>query len=102
VSRAVGAILDFYLDFYTPTYGYRTCSLHDPLAAVIAAGGIEPSVAPRVPVVVDTTDGPGRGQTVADLRGQRLGVRHHDGARVRVVLATAEPVAPHLMSVLTA
>lgn len=95
--RAIGAILDHYFDFYLPLYGRRGCALHDPLAAAIAAGGIVPTRAPRVPVVVDTGDGPGRGQTIADLRGQRLGDRHHDGVRTRVVLETDAPLGPHLI-----
>lgn len=102
VARAVGEMLDHYFDFYLPLYGRRGCALHDPLAAAIAVGGIEPTRAPRVPVVVDTTDGPGRGQTIADLRGQRLGVAHHDGVRTRVVLDTDRALGPHLIERLTA
>ncbi len=98
--RAVGEILDLYFDFYLPLYGERASALHDPLAAAIAAGGIRPSRALRVPVVVDTTEGPGRGQTIADLRGQRLGDRHHDGVRTTVVLAMESALAPHLLATL--
>ncbi|MDX2376122.1 nucleoside hydrolase [Microbacterium sp. LRZ72] len=98
--RAVGDILDHYFDFYRPLYGVRSCALHDPLAAALAAGGSVTSRAPRVPVTVDTTQGPGRGQTIADLRGQRLGPVDHEGSRVRVVLETAEPLAPHLVQTL--
>ncbi|MFE1664917.1 nucleoside hydrolase [Microbacterium sp. P02] len=98
--QALGEILDHYFDFYLPIYGHRTSSLHDPLAAVIAAGGARIDVAPRVPVRVDTTDGPGRGQTIADLRGQRIGPRDHEGARVRVVLRVDDPIAPHLVTTL--
>jgi purine nucleosidase len=98
--RAVGDILDQYFDFYVGLYGERSSALHDPLAAAIAAGGIRPSRALRVPVVVDTSDGPGRGQTIVDLRGQRLGPRHHDGVRTTVVLETDAPLAPHLLETL--
>jgi len=49
-----------------------------------------------VPVVIDTADGPSRGQTVCDLRGQRRGWVDHEGANVRVVLETATQLAPHL------
>ena len=100
--RAIGEILDHYFDFYLPTYGVRSSSLHDPLAAVIAAGDVIPSVAPRVPVTVDTSWGPGRGQTIADLRGQRLGARDHDGVRTRVVLRVDDPVADHLVATILA
>ncbi|KAA9108402.1 nucleoside hydrolase [Microbacterium rhizomatis] len=99
--RAVGGMLDLYFDFYRPTYGIRTCALHDPLAAVIAAGGTTITRGPRVPVRVDTTHGPGRGQTIADLRGQRLGDRDHPGARTRVVLDVDGSISSHLMQVLT-
>ena len=100
--RAVGAVLDHYFDFYVPEFGLRTSPLHDPLAAALAAGGIRADRAVRVPVAVDTTDGPGRGQTIADLRGQRLGPRHHEGARTTVVLSTDAPLAPHLLETILA
>ncbi|MFT4044455.1 MAG: nucleoside hydrolase, partial [Gordonia sp. (in: high G+C Gram-positive bacteria)] len=100
-ARALGAMLDHYMDVYLPEYGTRSCALHDPLAAAIATGGITASVAPRVPVVVDTTDGPGRGQLIADLRGQRLGSVDHPGIRTRVVLGTDNPLAPHLIDTVT-
>lgn len=96
VARAVGEMLDFYMAFYLPTYGRRCCALHDPLAAAIAVGTVVATVAPAVPAVVDTSDGPGRGQTVFDLREQRLGPRDHDGATVRVVLGTDAPLSDHL------
>ena len=96
VARAVAAMLDFYMEFYRATYGRRCSALHDPLAAAIAVGRVRPTTAPAVPAVVDTTDGPGRGQTVFDLRGQRQGARDHDGANVRVVLSTDTPLADHL------
>lgn len=100
--QALGAILDHYFDFYLPLYGERSSALHDPLAAVLAAGGVEPTRAPRVPVVVDTSSGPGRGQTIADLRGQRRGPRDHDGVRTRVVLQVDAPVAQHLIATILA
>jgi purine nucleosidase len=100
--RSLGRILDFYFDFYVDFYGRRSSALHDPLAAAIAAGGITPTIAPRVHVTVDTTDGPGRGQTICDLRGQRLGPVDQPGANCRVVLATDQPLAPLLVQRLLA
>ncbi|QEW04649.1 nucleoside hydrolase [Microbacterium lushaniae] len=100
--RAVGEVLDHYFDFYVGTYGRRTCALHDPLAAVIAAGAVTPTRAPRVPVVVDVSDGPGRGQTIADLRGQRIGVRDHDGVRTRLVLDVGSSIGQHLVDTILA
>ena len=97
LNRVLGEMLDFYFDFYVDLYGHRCSALHDPLAAAIAVGGIRPTTAPAVAVVVDTTDGPGRGQTIFDLRGQRLGPVDQPSARVRVVLGTDEDFAPHLV-----
>lgn len=101
LAGALGEMLDHYLDFYIPVYGERRCALHDPLAAILAAGGLTPTRAPRVPVQVDSTEGPGRGQTIVDLRGQRASVRDHDDVRTRVVLEVDAPVSAHLMAALT-
>lgn len=96
-ARYLGEILDLYFDFYVDLYGVRSCALHDPLAAAIAVGGIVPTLAPAVPVEVDATAGPGRGQTIVDLRGQRLGPVDHPAASTRVVLATDRPLGDHLI-----
>jgi purine nucleosidase len=95
--RAIGEILDFYFGFYVQVYGHRSSALHDPLAVAIAVGCVVATNAPAVSVVVDETHGPSRGQTVCDLRGQRLGPVDQPGAHVRVVLATEIPLAPVLM-----
>ncbi|MGG7465027.1 MULTISPECIES: nucleoside hydrolase [unclassified Plantibacter] len=96
-ARALGEILDVYYDFYVVVYGRRSCALHDPLAAAIVVGGITATRAPAVPVVVDTTQGPGRGQTICDLRGQRFGPVDRVGRRTRVVLDTDRKLAAHLV-----
>jgi purine nucleosidase len=95
--RAIGEILDFYFGFYESVYGRRSCALHDPLAVAIAIGLVTPTVAPAVSVVVDDTHGPGRGQTICDLRGQRTGPVDQPGAHCRVVLATDVQLAPLLV-----
>lgn len=95
--RALAEILDLYFEFYVALYGHRSCALHDPLAAALAVGVICATVAPAVGVVVDDSHGPGRGQTICDLRGQRRGAVDQPGAHVRVVLATSEPLGPHLI-----
>lgn len=101
LARAVGEMLDFYFDFYVETYGERSSALHDPLAAAIAVGGIAVTNAPAVHVVVDTSQGPARGQVICDLRGQRRGPVDQPGATVRVVLGTDAPLAPHLVARMT-
>jgi len=98
----LGRILDFYFDFQDGFYGRRASSLHDPLAAAIATGSITPTVAPRVNITVDTTGGPGRGQTICDLRGQRLGPVDQPGANCRVVLGTDTQLGPVLVRQLLA
>lgn len=95
--RAIGEILDFYFGFYESVYGRRSCALHDPLAVAIAIGIVKPTVAPAVSVVVDDTHGPGRGQTICDLRRQRTGPVDQPGAHCRVVLATDIPLASVLV-----
>ena len=66
-------MLGVYFQYYTPILGRPSCALHDPLAAAIALGTVVPTLAPVVPVEVDATDGPGRGQTLVDLRGRFVG-----------------------------
>lgn len=96
LNRALADILDLYHGFYVSEYGRRCCALHDPLAAAIGVGQVKATRAPNVPVVVDDTQGPGRGQTICDLRGQRNGPKDVEGAHVRVVLDTDQPLAPLL------
>ncbi len=96
-SRAVGEMLDCYLNFYEPILGMRGCALHDPLAAAIATGSAAMTTAPIVRVAVDDTDGPGRGQTIADLRGKYSGFPAQRDGRCRVALEMAEPFAPLLL-----
>ncbi|MFB2597891.1 nucleoside hydrolase [Herbiconiux sp. P17] len=102
VATALGGMLDFYFDFNATFYGERRSALHDPLAAAIAVGAVVPAVAPRVHVVVDATDGPGRGQTICDLRGRFLGFPDQPEAHVRVVLSLTDDFAPHLLERLLA
>ncbi|HEV7624154.1 MAG TPA: nucleoside hydrolase [Amnibacterium sp.] len=85
-ARALGEMLPTYFRYYTPVLGRPSCALHDPLAAAVALGALTPTLAPVVPVEVDTTDGPGRGQTIADLRSRFLGYPPLQGTRHRVVL----------------
>ncbi|MCA4133980.1 nucleoside hydrolase [Arthrobacter sp. M4] len=100
VPQALGEMLGYYFGFYVSQFGRECSAMHDPLAAAIAVGGVELAVAPVVHVEVDTTHGPGRGQTVCDLRGIYQGYPAVEGARCRVVLSLAEEFAPHMLEVL--
>ena len=83
-------MLETYFRYYTPVLGRPACALHDPLAAAIALGAVVPTLAPVVPMEVDTTGGPGRGQTLVDLRSRYIGYPPLPGARHRIVLDVPE------------
>lgn len=97
VARALEQMLRGYADYYTKVFGRRAVALHDPLAAGVACGTVELASAPVVHVVVDASHGPGRGQTICDLRGRFRGFPEQDGAHTQVVLETREPFAPELL-----
>lgn len=96
--RALAAMLEVYFDYYTPILGRPSCALHDPLAGAIALGLVEPSLAPVVPIEVDATDGPGRGQTLVDLRGRFAGYPTVEGARHSAVLEVPDGFAELLLT----
>lgn len=91
------AMLERYVDFYAGIFGRPSSAVHDPLAAAVAADTVRLGLAPMVRVQVDTTDGPGRGQTICDMRGRYAGYPTPAGAGCRVVLELAEDFAPHLL-----
>jgi len=98
VVRAVGEMHHFYFDFYQRIYGRRCCALHDPLAAMVAIQGVDrQALAPVVNVVVDTSNGPGRGQTLCDLRGRFVGFPVQTGAHCRVLLKLPEDTVEKLL-----
>jgi len=98
VARAIGAMLNAYFDFYVGSFGRRAIALHDPLAAAIAVGDVRLNLAPVVRVEVDATQGPGRGQTLCELRGRFLGYPEQPGAHCKVVLSIDEDFTPKLMA----
>ncbi len=98
VMPPLAAMLERYAAFYAEVFGRPVSAVHDPLAAAVAAGTVRLGLAPVVRVQVDLTDGPGRGQTICDLRGRYAGHPGAAGARCRVVLELAEDFAPHLLS----
>ena len=99
-AQVLAAMLDVYFRFYTPILGRPSCALHDPLAAAIALGLVVPTLAPVVPVEVDDTDGPGRGQTLVDLRSRFIGYPPQEGARHTVVLEAPEGFGDLLLEAL--
>jgi purine nucleosidase len=96
-ARILGDLLAQYFDFYTGPFGRPSSALHDPLAAAILTGESVPSRAFRVRSVVDTTDGPGRGQTIADMRGTYHPTPKVYEGEALWVLRVEEPFAPVLL-----
>lgn len=101
-QNTIGQMLGFYFDFYTNIFGRPCSALHDPMAVAIATGSVVPSVSPRVRVLVDDTSGPGRGQTIADLRNRHMNYSLVTEGNCRVVLELAQPFIPQLMKRLMA
>lgn len=97
LAQALGQILPIYLDFYKDIYGRRCCALHDPAAAILAVHGLDSCLAPKVKVTIDSTQGPGRGQTICDLRGQYNGYPVVADANCHVVLRTDLDIAAFLL-----
>ncbi|MEV4990314.1 nucleoside hydrolase [Pseudarthrobacter sp. LMD1-1-1.1] len=100
VPRALGEMLAYYFRFYEGIYGRPCSAMHDPLAAALAVGAVKAALAPVVHAAVDTSDGPGRGQTVCDMRGLYAGYPPVKGARCRVVLSLEDDFGPHLVETL--
>lgn len=101
VGELAAQMMDVYMDFYESRFGRRVAACHDVLAAAIAVGDVVPALAPIVDVEIDTTDGPGRGQTICDLRNRFRGfdLAAEDGTRV--VLELGERFVPRLLERLT-
>jgi purine nucleosidase len=98
LAVAIGHALDYYFEFYISHFGERTAALHDPLAAAVALGTGGLRLAPLVPVAVDATRGPGRGQTIADLRSRHLGFAGAGASRTAVALEVADGFADALVA----
>ncbi|WP_026531498.1 nucleoside hydrolase [Arthrobacter sp. H41] len=96
LARTLGEMLGHYYRFYEGIFGRACSAMHDPLAAAIAVEAVALRTAPVIHVEVDAGHGPGRGQTICDLRGQHLGYPEQPGAHCRVVLELTEDFAAHL------
>jgi purine nucleosidase len=95
-AAALGRMLGIYYAFYEQHFGRPSSALHDPLAAAVLTGEAVVTRAARVPVEVDVTSGPARGQTIADLTGWYLPTLPQHPSGVRIVFDVAEPFAPQL------
>lgn len=98
LAAAIGHALDYYFEFYVPILGGRTAALHDPLAVAVALGTGGLQLAPIVPVEVDTTRGPGRGQTIADLRTRYTDYVLAGASRTAVALAVEDGFADRMVA----
>lgn len=103
IAGYVGRMLDFYFAyFHEEAFAERSSCIHDVLAVAIAAGTLTPRLAPTVTGTVDAGDGPGRGQTIFDMRGCYRGYPPQDGARCRVVLEVDPGFVEELVELLCA
>lgn len=101
ISAYVGRVIKYYMDYFTRTsFSEPLSCMHDVLAVAIGAGTLEPTLAPIVNASVDTGYGPGRGQTICDLRGRYSGYPPQEGAHCRVVLECDLDFAEKLVDIL--
>lgn len=63
VPRQLAEMLGTYLDFYQPIYGARECAMHDPLAAMVAAGAHTVSATLTAHQIEVLLEGDQRGRT---------------------------------------
>ncbi len=87
IAAYVGRMLDFYFAYFAAeSFEERSSCIHDVIAVAVAAGTLTPGLAPIVNATVDAGNGPGRGQTIFDLRGCYRGYPPQDRAHCQVVL----------------
>lgn len=102
IGRYVAGALDFYFDFFAgAAFGERQSAMHDVLAVAIAAGDLQPTLAPTVNATVDISAGPSRGTTICDLRGRYMGYPEQDGAHAKVVLEVPDGFEERVVEMLT-
>lgn len=102
-GRYLAGILQHYGEFYRGrVFGEWVCCVHDAIAVAAAAGVLDVRLAPVVHVEVDVTDGPGRGQTVADLRGRYRGFPEQPGAHCRVLLEIDTGIVDEIVELIAA
>ncbi len=98
ISQYMERIARFYLAFNQErSFGKPLSTMHDAVAVGIAAGLAKIKLAPVVNAKVDISNGPGRGQTLCDLRGIYQNFPKQEGAHCKVVLEL-EPGFPDLFT----
>ncbi|MBL3686728.1 nucleoside hydrolase [Leucobacter zeae] len=102
-GRYLARIMEHYGDFYRDNaFGFWTCAMHDTIAVAAAAGTLDVRLAPVVHVEVDTSGGPGHGQTIADLRGAYRGYPEQPGAHCAVLLDIDDGIADDVVDLIAA
>lgn len=102
-GRYMARIMEHYGNFYRDNaFGEWCCAMHDTIAVAAAAGTLDVRLAPVVNVEVDTTGGPGHGQTLVDLRGQYLGYPEQEGAHCSVLLDVDGRIADEVVELIAA
>ncbi|MCW2288145.1 purine nucleosidase [Leucobacter luti] len=102
-GRYMARILQHYGEFYRDNaFGTWSCAMHDTIAVAAAAGTLDVRLAPVVNVEVDSTGGPGHGQTIADLRDMYRGYPPQEGAHCTVLLDVDDVIADEVVALLAA
>lgn len=103
IGRYLARALQHYGEFYRDNvFGEWVCCMHDAVAVAAAAGALEVRLAPLVHVEVETGDGPGRGQTIADLRGAYRDFPDQLGAHCRVLLDIDTRIVDEIVELIAA
>lgn len=101
ISRYMAQIAEFYTDFNEKVaFGKPLATMHDAIAVALAAGLVKAKVSPCVNVEVDITNGPGRGQTVCDLRGVYMNFPPQEGAHCYVPLELEDGLPDYFTNLL--
>ena len=96
-------IMEHYGEFYRANaFGEWSCAMHDTIAVAAAAGHLDVALAPTVHVEVDSSGGPGHGQTIADLRGMYRGFPAQEGAHCQVLLEIDDKIADEVVDLIAA
>lgn len=102
-AQYMARILHDYGEFYrNNALGVWSCAMHDTVAVAAAAGTLDVRLAPVVNVEVDTSGGPGHGQTIADLRGVYRGYPEQPGAHCAVLLDIDNGIVEEVIDLIAA